>query len=138
GVRAGGKVQLEGAPRSRLGLDAGYDGRSLFHWHTLVRSQHRIDRGAILQCFPTLWESPKYSLGRRTVDESSYRVGMGDRLPAELVTNTARASAVGRPSGRGIFSKTTGCDRCSSSRHLSTSPKLSREPQVAAKRLCYS
>src|SRR5438552_14007400 len=103
GVRAGGKVQLEGAPHSRLGLDAGYHGRSLYDWHTVIRSQHRIDRGAVLQCFPTLWESPKYSLRRRTVDESSYRVGMGDRPPAELGTSTTRTSAVGCTSGRWIF-----------------------------------
>src|SRR4029077_5609025 len=107
GLRSRGKVQLESAPRSRLGLDAGYDGRSLFDWHTLVRSQHRIDRGVVLQCFPTLWESPKYSLGRRTVDESSYRVGMGDRPPVELVTSTARTSSVGCASERRIFTQTT-------------------------------
>src|SRR5205823_13241205 len=91
-----------------------------------------------LQCFPTLWESPKYSLRRRTVDESSYRVGMGDWPPVELGTSTARTSTVGCASGRRIFTYTTGCDRRGSSRHLSTSPKLSHEPQLAANGLRHS
>ena len=43
--------------------------------------------------FQPCGRAPKYSLRRRTVDESSYRVGMGDRLPAELVTSSARTSS---------------------------------------------
>src|ERR1044071_7745730 len=114
------------------------DGRPLCHRHRAVPTQDRPDCRVVLQYFPTLVDLEDSVIRRRDANESSYYLGMGNWVPAKLVAITTRTFFGRNVSGRGFPVQTTGGDSSGSARRLSTSPKLSSQPQFGANEFGYS